>query len=117
MLYQDFKDFAANIPQTGRLLGIDFGTKRIGVAVSDESREFVFPRDIIPNAEFDIAGLIESEKIVGIVVGLPAHADGTDSETTKLVREFAGKLSVSVAVPVGFVDESLTSVAAEERQT
>ncbi|MCL2758238.1 MAG: Holliday junction resolvase RuvX [Alphaproteobacteria bacterium] len=120
MLYPDFKDFAANIPSDGRLVGIDWGARRIGVAISDDRREFVFPREIVDSrrapADSLVEELVKSEKIAGIVIGLPRYADGTDSATTRAAREFAEKISASVRVPVGFVDENLTSVEAEERQ-
>ncbi len=126
MILADFKDF----PRQGRVIGIDWGARRIGVAVSDESREFVFTRDVITirNRESTVAKaladkpgigeiikLVKSEKIVGIIIGLPVHADGTDSATTKMVREFADELSGQTDLPVVFIEENLTSVAAAER--
>jgi len=116
MLYADFKDFVANLPPTGRLLGIDWGRKRMGIAISTPDRNFVFAHSVIRDQESgtSIKELIESERIVGIIIGLPTYADGTDSATTACVREFAKQVSVAVSVPVGFIDESLTSVEAEE---
>jgi len=116
MLYQNFKDFVVNLPEKGQLLGIDWGSRRTGVAISDESREFVFPREIIVGIpQSRIAEIIQSEKIVGIIIGLPVWADGTDSKTTRHVRVFANELAqIAPDIPIAFVDESLSSVAAEE---
>ncbi|MCL1902315.1 MAG: Holliday junction resolvase RuvX, partial [Alphaproteobacteria bacterium] len=128
MLYTDFKDFVTRIPDSGAILGIDWGAKRMGVAISDAAREFVFPRGIIESSNSGprreqssrwvvgkVQSAIESDKIVGIVIGLPTHADGTDSNTTRMVRVFANELAAAVDIPITFVDERLSSVEAETR--
>ena len=116
MILVDFKVFNAK----GRLLGLDWGARRTGVAVSDETREFVFARDpIISNTLDDlikkVCEIITTEKIGGIVVGLPLHMDGTDSETTAMVRIFADKLSHATDLPIVLIDETLSSNAAQEQ--
>ncbi|MCL2369513.1 MAG: Holliday junction resolvase RuvX [Alphaproteobacteria bacterium] len=108
MLYNDFKDFVDNLPSTGRLLGIDWGAKRIGVAISTTDRGFIFPKDNLD----EVMDIIQADGIVGIVVGLPLLADGNDSDITRRVREFAATLDYGV--PVGFIDEILTSSEATE---
>lgn len=116
MVLTDFKDF----PRHGRILGIDWGGRRVGTAVSTPDQNFVFAAAQIANSKDQIAiaeivKLIESENIVGIVLGLPLHADGTDSDTTKMVREFAKNLTKETAAPIMFIEENLTSVEASER--
>jgi putative Holliday junction resolvase len=106
----DFKHF----PNNGRLLGVDWGAKRTGLAVSDERQAFVFPRQIV-NRAAEIMDFIKSEEIKGIVVGLPLHADGSDSETTAMVRRFAADLAAQTDLPIAFVEENLTSAAAREQ--
>lgn len=115
MILSEYKDF----PRNGRIIGIDWGLRRCGVAVSDENRGFVFARpqiyikgqdELIQN----ILQIISSEKFVGIVVGLPMYEDGTESDTTKMVREFANVLSNHTDLPIIFVPENLTSMAAQE---
>ena len=97
-----------NLPSTGRLLGIDWGAKRIGVAISTTDRGFIFPKDNLD----EVMDIIQADGIVGIVVGLPLLADGNDSDITRRVREFAATLDYGV--PVGFIDEILTSSEATE---
>lgn len=116
MILPDFKAF----PRTGRIVGIDWGAARTGVAVSDASREFVFTRDVIDarRAGADelarqIADFTLDEGAVGIVIGLPLHADGTESETTSRVREFAARLETLTDLPICFIDESYSSVIAQ----
>ncbi len=116
MILGNFKVF--NI--SGRMLGIDWGLRRTGVAVSDESREFVFARaPIVSDTPQDLLNailhIVNSEKIVGIVIGLPLRMDGTDSETTAMVRKFAEELSTRTDVPIMFIDETLSSTAAQEQ--
>lgn len=116
MILPDFKAF----PRTGRIVGIDWGAARTGVAVSDASREFVFTRDVIDarRAGADelarrVADVVANEGAVGIIIGLPLHADGTESDTTARVREFATALTQVTDLPIYLLDESYSSVIAQ----
>lgn len=116
MILPDFKAF----PRTGRIVGIDWGAARTGVAVSDASREFVFTRDVIDARRAGVcdlarrvADVVANEGAVGIIIGLPLHADGTESETTSRVREFAARLETLTDLPICFIDESYSSVTAQ----
>ena len=116
MILPDFKAF----PRDGRVLGIDWGLRRIGVAVSDPMRDFVFVRDaiVLPRGAENHAGLVADvatqENAVGIIVGLPVRGDGTESDTTKMVRDFVKDLEKKTELPICFVEENLTSNAAQE---
>ncbi len=115
MILSDYKDF----PRAGRIISLDWGLRRCGVAVSDESREFTFtrPQLYIKSQEEliqKVLGIVSEEKIVGIVIGLPLFSDGSESDTTKMVREFANSLSKNTDLPIVFVEENLTSTAAQE---
>lgn len=87
-------------------------------AISDENRNFVFTRPQLTVKNTDeltekILQVISADKIVGIVVGLPLYEDGTESDTTKMVRDFVEKLSKQTDLPIIFVPENLTSFAAQ----
>ncbi len=112
MILPDFKAF----PKQGRVIGIDWGARRIGVAVSDETRQMVFTRPVITcdDALQEIVKIVSDEKIVGIILGLPLRTDGSESDTTKAVRDFAQGLSQIVNVPICFIDETLSSISAQE---
>ena len=116
MILPNFNDF----PRVGRVLGIDWGARRTGVAVSDASREFVFMRPAILSGQGEksiarqIADVATRENVVGIVFGLPLRMDGTASDTTDAVRACAAELCTYVDLPIAFIDESLTSVAAQD---
>src|SRR5436190_9977729 len=84
----------STIPQS-RVLAIDYGTKRIGLAISDELRMLARPIGFLENTnrlQKEILGLIEKEKIGCVILGLPRTLAGTDSDFTKDVRAFAEKL-------------------------
>lgn len=115
MILPDFKAF----PRVGRIIGVDWGARRVGVAVSDETRGFVFARSTINVGCGDdvatiVARVATDERVVGIVVGLPLYPDGAESDTTKMVREFINALSQKTDLPIVTVEENLTSVSAQE---
>lgn len=115
MILPDFKDF----PRSGRVIGIDWGARRTGVAITDESRTFVFVRPVIVSNGMDdlidkLVKIISSEKIVGVVVGLPLRMDGSESDTTKKVRELADVLAKKINEPVVMLDETLSSASAQD---
>ena len=115
MILFDYKDF----PRQGRILGLDWGLRRCGVAITDENRDFVFIREQInikSNVELveKVFDILNQDKIVGIVLGFPLHADGTDSNTTAMVREFADLLANKTSTPIIFIEENLTSTFAEQ---
>ena len=116
MILADFKAF----PRTGRFLGVDWGLSRIGVAVSEPSGEFVFTRPVVvvasrSNNHADVVAQIAKEEgVVGIVVGLPVRNDGSESDTTKIVRDFVNTLSTKTDLPICMIEENLTSVSAQE---
>lgn len=122
MIYNDFKDFIAVLPSSGRLMGIDWGARRCGVAISDERQEFAFPRAQLSGVDQnlmiqEILKSTKSEQIIGIIIGLPLRLDGTESDTTRRVRDFANNVSQSIDLPIILLDESLTSFAAGQRQS
>ena len=117
MILPDFKAF----PIKGRILGVDWGARRTGIAVSDDARDFVFVRPAIEikktgvSVAKKISEIAEKEKVVGIVLGLPLYVDGTDSETTQKVRDCAAELTGYTDLPIIFIEENLTSFAAQEK--
>ena len=100
------------------VLAFDFGEARIGAAVGDTSVGIAHPLATIDAADRKtryaaIAALIDEWRPARLVVGLPAHMDGTEHELTRLARKFARELEGRFGLPVEFVDERLSSTAAE----
>ena len=105
-----------NTPARGALLGVDFGLKRIGLAVCDPDRLVASPlgtHDSGPTNEAFFRNLFAQNKFVGIVVGLPLHANGDESDTSRASREFAQWLADLSGRPFVMWDERCTSAAAE----
>src|SRR3546814_663801 len=91
-------DFAAHFPNGGRLIGLDVGTKTIGVAFCDANWSFATPGKTIIRKKFSVdletlKALIAEHNIVGLVVGLPINMDGSDSPRTQSTRAFARNLA------------------------
>jgi len=104
--------------KTGTVLAFDFGEKRIGVAVGDTETGLAHPLTTITASDnrsrfAAIGTLIEEWRPACLVVGLPAHADGTEHETSRLCRRFAQRLEGRFGIRTHLVDERLTSWAAE----
>ena len=105
-------------PKTGAVLGFDFGAKRIGVSVGDLGVGIAHPLVTLSFADKQrryaaISALIEEWQPALLVVGLPAHMDGTEHEISRLARKFARDLGARFGVPVELVDERLSSAAAD----
>lgn len=103
----------------GRLLALDLGARRVGVAVCDELRLSVRPLPPLARASWkrllgEIAALCRSFDAKGVVVGLPFNLDGTEGEAAQEARRIARNLSLSLGLPVHLQDERLTSRAAEQ---
>ncbi len=102
----------------GRILGIDFGLKRIGLAVSDPMRIIASALDTITykSRRALLNRLVEvarKNEITQVVIGLPRHMDGREGEMARMVRQLIDELAKLVAVPVVAWDERLSSVQAE----
>jgi putative Holliday junction resolvase len=99
----------------GRLAGIDYGRRRIGVAICDAARIIASPlcvRETAGDQAADAAffqELVAAEELVGFVVGLPLHADGGSSEMSAEVERFAAWLTRTTGQPVAFQDERFSS--------
>ena len=118
MVLDDVPALAAALPRTGALMGLDLGTKTIGVAVSDGMRVVASPLQTIRRTKFGadaaaILALAGPRAAAGIVVGLPRNMDGSEGPRAQSARAFARNLSRLTELPIAFWDERLSTVAAE----
>ncbi|MDE0765617.1 MAG: Holliday junction resolvase RuvX [Amylibacter sp.] len=116
--YNDFITFADSIPKFKSLLGLDLGTKTIGVAVSDTLWSIATPRETIKRKKFGLDAdaldvIIKNTNAGGIVLGLPMNMDGSEGPRCQATRAFARNLAARCDLPIGFWDERLSSIAAE----
>jgi putative Holliday junction resolvase len=112
-------DSEGALPDRGAILALDYGEARIGVAVSDPTRKFVFGRDTIERksdaAVFEaLARVARDDGARLVVVGLPINADGSEGGAAKAARAFAAKAGAALGLPVTFADERYTTIEADE---
>ncbi|MDH3404378.1 MAG: Holliday junction resolvase RuvX [Acidobacteriota bacterium] len=103
-----------------RILGIDFGERRIGVAISDPAESLATPLATLSRrsdraAVEELIELARSEQVEAFIVGEPRRLDGSRGEAAERAASFARKLERASGLPCELVDEALTSVAAEAR--
>jgi putative holliday junction resolvase len=107
------------LPTKGRLLGVDPGTVRIGLAICDPDRIIASPHDTYTRKSDDadaafFRAIVKADAIVGFVVGLPISLNDTEGPKAKESRDFADWLTRVTGLPVAFVDERFTSAYAED---
>ncbi|MHA1517066.1 MAG: Holliday junction resolvase RuvX [Alphaproteobacteria bacterium] len=101
-----------------RLLGLDLGTKTVGLALSDVTRTAATPYKTLKRTKFtadaeEIAGIVEKEGVGGLVIGLPLNLDGSEGPRAQSTRAFARNLAAHVPLPMAFWDERLSTAAVE----
>ena len=100
----------------GRLLGLDYGTKRIGVAISDSSRLIASPYTVIDAASAlpALDEILAKEEVDALVVGLPLSLSGEEGVSAAAARSFGRKVADATGLEVLFVDERFTTKVAED---
>lgn len=106
------------LPASGRLAGVDYGERRVGLATCDASWQYCGPYEVFERRGDHadarrIQTMVREEGIVGFVVGLPLHTTGEENATTYAARQYAAWLTQVTSLPVDFQDERYTSHAAE----
>lgn len=99
-----------------RCLGLDYGQKRIGLAISDLTNTIATTYDLLinnKNLDEKLMSIITKEKITHIVIGLPLHMNGDKGDKAKFVEEFGAKIKNKFDVEVIYEDERLTTVSAQ----
>lgn len=109
-------DPLAALPVSGKLLGLDLGTKTIGVAISDAMRYSATPLETIRRSKFTedanrLLTLIAETRAVAIVLGLPLNMDGSEGPRVQSTRAFARNLAQKTPLPIVFWDERLSTAA------
>ncbi|WP_437224774.1 Holliday junction resolvase RuvX [Planctomicrobium sp. SH661] len=107
------------LPTTGRLLGVDFGTKRVGLAISTADQSIASPLEIYSRCNDAVDArhfktILEDYNVRGIVVGLPIHVNGTEGQKAKEARAYGKWLAGISKLPVDFHDERYTSAVADD---
>ena len=112
------EDLPARLQREARLLGLDVGTKTVGLALSDVTRSIATPYETIKRTKFTadakaIAAIVAKEGVGGLVIGMPFNLDGSEGPRAQSTRAFARNLSAHVDLPMTFWDERLSTAAVE----
>ena len=118
MAVTTLEDLAPTLPHAAPLIGLDLGTRNIGIAVSDRLRTVATARSVLRRTRFqaDARALIDlaaGEAAAGIVIGLPLNMDGSEGPRAQATRAFARNLSGLTAIPLILWDERLSTMAVE----
>ena len=118
MIHDSAESFAAALPRFGALMGLDLGTKTIGLAVSDRMRQVASPLHTVKRVKFGVDAeallqVAEAREVAGLVLGLPLNMDGSEGPRVQSTRAFARNLTRLTELPIAFWDERLSTVAAE----
>ena len=103
----------------GRIAGVDFGTVRVGIAITDSQQKIASPFDLYQRQGKDqeakyFCDLVASEQIALWVVGLPIHTSGSESKKSREARDFGAWLEATTGIPTTYFDERFTSQFADE---
>jgi putative Holliday junction resolvase len=118
MICETIEEFVAALPPRRALMGLDLGTKTIGVAVSDSLLGIATPVLTVRRKKFGmdataLIALIKERNIAGVVLGLPRNMDGSEGPRAQSTRAFARNFSRLCPLPITYWDERLSTVAAE----
>ena len=119
MIYEDISEFTNELNSNNSLIGLDLGTKTIGIAVSDIILSVATPIKTLKRKKFSadadqLLGIISIKNCCGVVVGLPKNMDGSEGPRAQSTRAFARNFATKTQLPITFWDERLSTVAAEK---
>jgi putative Holliday junction resolvase len=119
MIHEDVSSFANEIKPNNSLIGLDLGTKTIGVALSDIILSVATPVKTIKRKKFsidadDLLEIISTKNCCGVILGLPKNMNGSEGPRAQSTRAFARNFSAKTNLPITFWDERLSTVAAEK---
>ncbi|MBO9671470.1 MAG: Holliday junction resolvase RuvX [Sphingobium sp.] len=117
MITTDASEFRTALPEGGRLMGLDLGTKTIGLALCDAGWSFASPAQTLARGKFSrdkdaLETIVKAQSVRGLVLGLPLNMDGSESPRSQASRAFARNIAV-LGLPVLLRDERWSTVAAE----
>jgi putative holliday junction resolvase len=112
------EDFAAALPRQAAILGLDVGTKTVGLAISDVTRSIATPLRTLRRTKFTadaaaLLALVAERDVRGFIIGLPVNFNGSEGPRAQSCRAFARNLGALTPLPIAFWDERLSTAAAE----
>lgn len=118
-IFEEIEEFADVLPPMSAVVGLDLGTKTIGVAMSDRLLGSATPLETIKRTKFTadaraLLALMATREAGGVILGLPRNMDGSEGPRAQSTRAFARNLARLTDAPITFWDERLSTVAAEK---
>ena len=118
MIFRSLLEMAQKLPKDSRILGLDVGSKTIGLAVSDSDLKVAASVGTIQRTKFSkdverLAAIISESAVFGLVLGLPLSMDGSEGRACQSVRQFAENVDRKIKIGITFWDERLSTAAVE----
>jgi putative Holliday junction resolvase len=118
MIFDDLPLVKAAMKENQRVLGLDVGSKTIGLALSDVTHMIASPLETIKRTKFlkDLQSLktvVTNQGVGALIIGLPVSMDGTEGPRCQSTRQFAANVNAALELPIGFWDERLSTVAVQ----
>ena len=116
--FENIREMIKNLPDGARLLGLDVGTKTIGLAISDSNFKVAMAIDTIRRTKFTtdikyLGKIIEDRSIGGLIIGLPMSMDGTEGSACQSIRQFGSNVIDHIQIGITFWDERLSTIAVQ----
>ena len=118
MIFNTMPEFLNKLGHNGALIGLDLGSKTIGIAVSDTRQTIATGIKTLKRTKFQkdllaLESIIKNRDVKGIIVGLPKNMDGSEGPRCQSTRSFAYNMAKKILIPITFWDERLSTIAAE----
>jgi len=115
-MLMELEDIKGRLETGQRLLGLDLGSKTIGLALSDVMRRIATPMEIIKRTKFTrdaerLIDIIRQQNVGGLVLGMPLNMDGSEGPRCQSTRQFAKNMTEKIEIPIALWDERLSTVA------
>lgn len=120
MALHNLAELLAGLPSDAAVLGIDYGRRRIGIALSDAHRGIAGPYAVLRRGKLavnvaEILTIVEREQVAALIVGLPLETDGTPGRAAQAARDWAHALAAATGLPVAMADERYSTATVRER--
>ena len=118
MIFDDLDQLKPTVQANRRIMGLDVGSKTIGLALSDVTHMIATPLETIKRTRFlkdleHLKQIIHEHEVGALIIGMPMNMDGTEGPRCQSTRQFAANVSQAIDLPIGFWDERLSTVAVE----
>ena len=120
MTLHNLTELLAGLPRDAAVLGIDYGRRRIGIALADAHRGIAGPYAVLRRSKLatnaaEILAIAKREKVAALVVGLPLETDGRPGRAAQAARDWAHALAAATGLPVAMADERYSTATVRER--